>query len=71
MVDEVVTADPAAMQGDQMPVEAADNGHEIAGVLDGVSVGCSFLLDGIGTVSGRDSFGQDWLLGSGFRSKEE
>ena len=39
MVDEVIAADAAAMEGEQMPVKAADNGDEIYGILDGVGVG--------------------------------
>ena len=61
MIDEVVTADAAAMEGEQMPVKAADNGDEIHGVLDGVGVGCGFLLDGIGTVGDGGSVGHRLL----------
>lgn len=34
MVDEIIATDAAAMQGQQVTVEAADNGDEIAGILD-------------------------------------
>jgi len=47
MIDEVVTADSAAMEGEQVSVEAADNGDEVHGVLDAVGVGCCFLGSGL------------------------
>jgi hypothetical protein len=64
MVDEVVAADPAAMNGEQMPMEGADNGDEIYSVLDGIGVGCGRLLDGVGTVGNGGSVGNGLLLGS-------
>jgi hypothetical protein len=69
MVDEVVTADAAAMQGEQMSVKTSDNGNEITSVLDGAGVGCGLLLDGVGTVGGGGSVGHDWLLGFGFKER--
>ncbi len=69
MVDEIVAADAATMKGEQMAVEAADDGDEIHGVLDGVGVGCCFLLDRIGTVSDGNSVGHDWLLGFSFKER--
>jgi hypothetical protein len=65
MVDEGVTADSAAMEGDQMSVEAGDDGHEVAGILDGVCVRSGFLLDTAGTVGDRSSVGHDLVLGLG------
>ena len=58
MVDEVVATDPAAMQGKQMTMETANNGHQIAGILDGITIGSGLLLDGIGTIGDG---GSTWL----------
>lgn len=50
MVDEVVTTDAVAMQCEQMTVETADNGYQIAGILHGGTIRSGLLLDGIGTI---------------------
>jgi hypothetical protein len=65
MVDEIVAADPAAIQGQQVAMEAADDGREVAGVLYGIGVGCGVLLNRIGSVGD----GHDLLLGFGSRNK--
>jgi hypothetical protein len=63
VVDEVIATDTAAMQGQQMPMKAADNGHEIAGILDGIPIGSGLLLDGIGTIGEGGSICHDLFLG--------
>src|SRR5580692_7963925 len=68
MIDEVVAAHTAPMEGEHVSVKAADNGDEIHGVLHGIGVGCSFLLDGISTVGGGSSVGHRLLLGLALRS---
>jgi hypothetical protein len=68
VIDEVVPADAVTMHGEQVPVKAADNGDEIHSVLDGVGVGCCFLLDRVGTIGVGSSAGHHWLLGFSFRS---
>jgi hypothetical protein len=69
MVDEVVTADATAMEGEKMALKTADNGDEIYSVLDSAGVGGSSLLDWIGTIGDGGSVGHDWLLGIRFKER--
>jgi len=66
VVDEIIAADTAPMQSEQVPVKTADNGDQIAGILHGVGVGCGFLLDRIGTAGDGGCFRHCWLLGIGW-----
>lgn len=50
MIDEVVAGEAAAMQSQQVAMKAADNGDQVAGVLDGIGVRGGLLMDGIGSV---------------------
>jgi hypothetical protein len=52
----------AAMQCEEITVEAADNGHQIAGILHDISIGCGLLLDGIGTIGDGGSIRHVLLL---------
>jgi len=63
MIIQVVATDAAAMQGDQVAMEAADNSDEVAGILDGITVGSGLLLDGIGTIGDSGSIRHFLLLG--------
>jgi hypothetical protein len=38
MVDEIITADPGAMESEQVPVEAADNGDQIRDIPQPVDI---------------------------------
>ena len=44
VIDEIISTNAAAMQGQQMAVETPDNGDQIAGVLDGGSFRHGLLL---------------------------
>ena len=71
MVDEVVTTDAAAMQGEQVTMKTANNSDEIAGILDGIPIECGLLLDGIGTIGDSGSIRHFLLLGSGVSDSKE
>ena len=63
MIDEIIATNAAAMQGQQMAVEAADNCGQIAGILYCISISSSLLLDGIGSIGNCGSIRHFLLLG--------
>lgn len=68
MIDEVVAKDARTMKGEQMPMEAADDGHEIHRILHGNSIRRSVALNVVGTGGGGSSDRHDetrkgpWLV---------
>lgn len=65
MIDDVIATDAAAMQCEQVTMESADNSDRIAGILNGVRIGCGLLLDRIGTIGDGGSIRHFLLLGLG------
>ena len=63
MIDEIIATNAAAMQGQQMAVEAADNCGQIAGILNGVCIGSGMFLDGIASIGDGGSIRHFLLLG--------
>ena len=51
------------MQGQKMTVEAADNGGQIAGILNSIPIGSGLFLDGIGTIGDGGSIRHSLLIG--------
>ena len=62
MIDKIIATDAATIQGQQLTMKAADNVHEIAGILNGNSIGSGLPLDGIGSTGVGGSLGHDLLL---------
>lgn len=71
VVDEVIATDTAAMQGQQVTVKAADNGHQIAGILYGIPCRSGPHLDGISTIGDSISIRHGLLLGLGVSNSKE
>lgn len=67
----MVATDTAVMKCQHMTLKAADNGHQIAGILHDIAVGCRLLLDGIGSVCDGSSIRHFLLLGLGVSTKSK